>query len=220
MQQAQENMISKILQLPIFEAAWVLWLLVGLSVFSVAVILERVVFYKRQQGLRKKNLPANIETLLLGQNYASLEKPLSSSEDFSSKVVWAILKDRHLGAQASEEIMQAALKREKLRYDEHLHILATIGSNAPFIGLFGTVLGIVRAFRDLAGNIAEASSTVMAGISEALVATAIGLMVAIPAVVAYNYFKVKAQQAHTHAHVLANMALASIKASSSSHQKG
>ena len=69
-----------------------------------------------------------------------------------------------------------------------LSILATVGSNAPFLGLFGTVLGIIQAFNDLAENTAEASEAVMAGISEALVATAIGLLVAIPAVVLYNGF--------------------------------
>jgi biopolymer transport protein ExbB len=69
-----------------------------------------------------------------------------------------------------------------------LSFLATVGSNAPFIGLFGTVLGIIQAFHDLAANTSEASEAVMAGISEALVATAVGLLVAIPAVVLYNFF--------------------------------
>ena len=67
--------------------------------------------------------------------------------------------------------------------------MGSTGSNAPFIGLFGTVLGIIKAFADLANATDEAASSVMAGISEALVATAIGLLVAIPAVVLYNYFK-------------------------------
>jgi biopolymer transport protein ExbB len=70
--------------------------------------------------------------------------------------------------------------------------LGTLGNNAPFIGLFGTVLGIIRAFADLAvANKAgtNTAGTVMAGISEALVATAVGLFVAIPAVLAYNIFQ-------------------------------
>ena len=72
--------------------------------------------------------------------------------------------------------------------DRGLAVLATVGSNAPFVGLFGTVLGIIQSFHDLAVNTAEASEAVMGGISEALVATAVGLMVAIPAVVLYNTF--------------------------------
>jgi biopolymer transport protein ExbB len=66
--------------------------------------------------------------------------------------------------------------------------LATVGSNAPFVGLFGTVLGIMRAFHDLSLKSADAMEAVMAGIAEALVATAVGLFVAIPAVVLYNLF--------------------------------
>jgi biopolymer transport protein ExbB len=88
--------------------------------------------------------------------------------------------------------MDAELVRQRLRYDSNLIFLGTLGNNAPFIGLFGTVLGIIKAFRDLA--LAEASTgtsaqVVMSGISEALVATAVGLGVALPAVVAFNYFK-------------------------------
>src|SRR4029450_12485562 len=75
------------------------------------------------------------------------------------------------------------------RYEKRLNFLATLASNAPYIGLFGTVLGIVRSFRDLAANMAEASAAVMAGIDEALIATAVGLLVAIPAVIAFNVFK-------------------------------
>ena len=81
--------------------------------------------------------------------------------------------------------------RERLRLERRLPFLATLGSNGPFVGLFGTVLGIIKAFHDLAataGTAGAGASTVMAGISEALVATAIGLLVAIPAVVAFNYF--------------------------------
>ena len=87
-----------------------------------------------------------------------------------------------------EAATEGAKAREKLRLERNLAFLATLGSNAPFVGLFGTVLGIIKAFHDLAGNQAGGPSVVMAGISEALVATAVGLMVAIPAVVAFNYF--------------------------------
>ena len=77
--------------------------------------------------------------------------------------------------------------RQKL--DQGLMILGTLGNNAPFIGLFGTVLGIIIAFRELALNPQGGASVVMRGISEALIATAVGLIVAIPAVIAYNIFQ-------------------------------
>lgn len=76
----------------------------------------------------------------------------------------------------------------KLSLEKRLGILATFGNNAPFIGLFGTVLGIIQAFHDLGRASEFGVRVVMAGISEALVATALGLFVAIPSVIAYNYF--------------------------------
>jgi biopolymer transport protein ExbB len=84
--------------------------------------------------------------------------------------------------------MQAEKTRWRRTAERNLIILGTLGNNVPFIGLFGTVLGVIKAFDDLKRTTADSASLVMAGIAEALVATAIGLLVAIPAVVAYNYF--------------------------------
>jgi biopolymer transport protein ExbB len=97
------------------------------------------------------------------------------------------------GDAAVEKAVQSTIDRRRLEYEQWLFILGTLGNNAPFIGLFGTVLGIIRAFADLAvankGGGASTAASVMAGISEALVATAVGLFVAIPAVVAFNIFQ-------------------------------
>jgi len=76
----------------------------------------------------------------------------------------------------------------RLSLESHLGILATFGNNAPFIGLFGTVLGIIQAFHTIGSNNAFDVQPIMQGISEALIATATGLFVAIPCVIAYNYF--------------------------------
>jgi len=86
------------------------------------------------------------------------------------------------------EAMELAGRRELLKLEKSLGILGTIGSTAPFIGLFGTVLGIIRAFSDLAIAQGASPAAVADGIAEALIATAAGLFVAVPAVVAYNYF--------------------------------
>ena len=93
------------------------------------------------------------------------------------------------GHTATAEAMAAARSRERLALERRLGILGTLGNNAPFIGLFGTVLGIIKAFADLAKNQGGGAAVVMAGIAEALVATAVGLLVAIPAVVAFNIFQ-------------------------------
>jgi biopolymer transport protein ExbB len=100
------------------------------------------------------------------------------------------------GEQAVEEMMASRKVAERLRFEKYLMILGTMGNNAPFFGLFGTVLGIIKAFHELgqAGGNAAGATTVMSGISEALVATAMGLLVAIPAVIAYNYFNKKVKE--------------------------
>ena len=89
----------------------------------------------------------------------------------------------------TERFWPPSLGRERLVLERRLTFLGTLGNNAPFIGLFGTVLGIIRAFHDLSLGSMKGHTSVMAGISEALVATAIGLFVAIPAVMAFNYFQ-------------------------------
>ncbi len=90
--------------------------------------------------------------------------------------------------EGSQRAMRVALAREEDRLEQHLSFLATVGSTSPYIGLFGTVWGIMNAFRSL-GNVHQATLGMVApGIAEALIATAMGLFAAIPAVVAYNRF--------------------------------
>src|SRR3954464_12253293 len=90
---------------------------------------------------------------------------------------------------AVAEAISSIIEKRRLQYEQGLFILGTLGNNAPFVGLFGTVLGIIRAFADLSMSNKAGAQTVMAGISEALVATAVGLFVAIPAVLAFNVFQ-------------------------------
>ena len=119
------------------------------------------------------------------------QKEIEPFKGVEALVLRRSLQSAERGAGAVEEVMDGALSMERVRMERGLTFLGTVGANAPFIGLLGTVLGIIRAFRDLSSSIGEAqgASAVMAGLSEALVATAAGLFVAIPAVVAYNYFQ-------------------------------
>ena len=87
-----------------------------------------------------------------------------------------------------QRALRVAISREEERLETHLPFLATVGSTSPYIGLFGTVWGIMNAFRGLAGVNQASLAVVAPGISEALVATAIGLFAAIPAVIAYNRY--------------------------------
>ena len=114
---------------------------------------------------------------------------------------------RGRGADAVSEAMASAKSRLRLDLERNLGVLGTLGNNAPFIGLFGTVLGIIKAFADLARNQGGGAAAVMAGISEALVATAVGLLVAIPAVVAFNYFQGRVRRALGRVDAMAHLIL-------------
>lgn len=156
-------MISKLfLGFTLLGAQWVLWVLILLSIVSIALIFERWAYFRTAS----KSLESQISDAL---------KPLSQQERLVR------------GTFLSESI----LADTRLNAERRLSWLATIGSNAPFVGLFGTVLGIIKAFHDLSQQGTQGSTVVSSGISEALVATAVGLFVAIPAVVGYNIFQRK-----------------------------
>jgi biopolymer transport protein ExbB len=116
---------------------------------------------------------------------------LAAGDAMEAEVVRVAARVSGSGQEAVEKAVASTIDRRRLEYEKWLFVLGTLGNNAPFIGLFGTVLGIIRAFADLAAHPAAAAgaSTVMTGISEALVATAVGLFVAIPAVLAYNIYQ-------------------------------
>lgn len=169
-------------------SAWVLWLLAGLSVLCLAVTFERGIFalLNRTPG---QALRDSLHHFSQTADTNELVDRLGTLRGAEARVLSSGARVAHRGVESVEEAITATMTRERLRMDRGLVILGTVGANAPFIGLFGTVLGIIKAFHDLAENQAEAASAVMAGISEALVATAIGLLVAIPAVVLYNGFQ-------------------------------
>jgi biopolymer transport protein ExbB len=205
-------MVQTLFNATLVGAEWVLWLLLGLSLVSVAIILQRgLVFFLNRRA--DPGLSARLDAALLRDDLdaarAVLEKHARSVE---ARVSLAALDSAHLGVGAVEEKVIAARNTERARLERHVSVLGTIGSNAPFIGLFGTVLGIIRAFHDLSLGSKEGAAAVMAGISEALVATAVGLMVAIPAVVAFNVFKRMVQARLQSADTLTRSIFAHLKA--------
>ena len=205
-----QSLVQTLLKLPVFRSEWVLYLLIALSVISVGVMLERWIFYRR----RKLDIDAMREALqrnLDRGNFAGAAKALADKDALETNVVLVGLQAYEKGPESVEDLIAGALGREKGRYEKRLDFLATLASNAPYIGLFGTVLGIVRSFRDLAANMADASSAVMAGIAEALIATAVGLLVAIPAVVAFNVFKGRVRTSVTDCQMLARILLSHLK---------
>lgn len=201
-----------LLKLTYLGAEWILWLLVALSVLSIALIFERWFYFWRtgvdaeelgvrlQEDLRKGDLPAAWQLVKDTHAYA-----------IECGVVAAGLVHARNGARACGEAMLSAKARMRPALDANLSILATIGSNAPFVGLLGTVLGIIKAAHEM--NVAAGGhdpAKVMSGVFEALVATAVGLFVAIPAVVAYNLFERKVRKRLAQVDSLAHLVLANL----------
>lgn len=204
------DVVRQLLDLRLFHAGWVLWLLRSLSVLSVGVMIERWLFFT------KRRIDVNAVERAFGaaldqRDYKAAGTVLERFDTLETNVVLSALRKHAQGPESVEDILQGILPKERERYDARLDFLATLASNAPFIGLFGTVLGIIRAFKDLAGNAQQAQSAVMEGVAEALVATAVGLLVAIPAVVAFNVFKRRVKLATNNAHLLSRVLLAHLK---------
>jgi biopolymer transport protein ExbB len=192
-----------------FGASWVMWLMLGLSVISVAIILERAWFFwslRDDLAVLQRDLRTALDT-----STDAAKKRMEASPSAEAAVVLAGLAMADRGPKAAEEAMAGAQALQRMKLERRLAYLGTLGNNAPFIGLFGTVIGVIGAFDALgqqaavpaaqAAQAAMAPQSVMSSIAEALVATAVGLLVAIPAVASNNYFQrmIRATLANTEA---------------------
>lgn len=160
----------------------ILFSLIGMSIWSVSIMIDRRRVFRKEfrpeafVNLQKKLFDAKSRSAVLNE---------LKEDDFLNRVLSKSLQQAS-DVMTFEKAISGVVKSEKIQFEKGLSILATLGANAPFIGLFGTVLGIIRAFAYLGTQ--SGSSAVMSGVSQALYATAMGLLVAIPAVVANNYF--------------------------------
>jgi len=207
---AAEGLVQRLLSLPVFRSEWVLWLLLGLSLLSVAVMVERWFYYRRRK-LDFEGLKDEFSKELDKGDFDAAAKLLAKHDTLETNVTLAGLRGYDKGPESVEDLIAGAMTRGKNEYERRLSILATLASNAPYIGLFGTVLGIVRSFKEMSQDIANASAGVMAGIAEALVATAVGLLVAIPAVVFYNVFRGMVKDSVTNTEALTRVLMAELK---------
>lgn len=173
----------------------ILWLLLALSVVSIGLIIERW-FALRQVAIRSNRVKGRLRDALQSNNLDELEELGKDRDSLEGRAIAYGLRHVKESGSASglSEIFNSFALLERAALERSLNFLATVGSNAPFIGLLGTVLGIMKAFRDLSQNASAGNEAVMLGIAEALVATAVGLLVAIPAVIAYNYFSRQVRQ--------------------------
>ncbi len=210
-------MLSRLfLGLSLVGAEWVLYFLLLLSVVSIALILERLFYFWKAAASLGEFRSKLREKLASGkpQDVSQEIKRFVQAKgarftDLESATALALLEAKLAGesAESLQEAATDAMLRARLKWEGPLFILATIGSNAPFIGLFGTVLGIIRAFHDLSQQQGAGAQMVTGGISEALVATAVGLLVAIPAAVAFNFFQRRVKEAWVQAEALKSFML-------------
>jgi len=172
-----------------------LWLLLAASVLALVVAIERLIALWGMSE-RSRSLGEAIHKALLRGDVGAARIAAERSDAVAADIFLAGFErmDRAHGTS-----LEAAVERQRaqvgLKLRRNLWILATIGSITPFVGLFGTVAGIMRSFKDLGVNV-EAGGTggtgaVMSGISEALIATAVGILVAVQAMVFYNYFQAR-----------------------------
>jgi biopolymer transport protein ExbB len=211
-------------------AGWVLWFLGALSIFSAAIIVERWLHLRARRG-DLKQLAADLDGWLSRGEWEVASRELSRSTSVAATIAAAGRRLAERGPAAADKAMQSAVALVRTQLERGLTYLATVGNNAPFVGLLGTVIGVVHAFEELghgtphhgAGQVAQtvphlptpvagashvASEMVMASIAEALVATAVGLFVALPAVAAYNALQRRVTSLLNGTDVLSNLVLA------------
>ena len=180
-------LLERLNKVALLGSGWVLYLLLALSVLSFALIFDRILFFRANRS-RGAALRADLVRVLAAGAVEPVEKLLASEPSIEARVLAEGLKWRAGGPDAVQEAIQSALGSERPVLERGVAWLGTIGNNAPFVGLFGTVIGVIEAFHHLGaqGGKGGAMGNVMLGISEALIATGVGIFVAIPAVVAFN----------------------------------
>jgi biopolymer transport protein ExbB len=200
---------EKILGFTLLGSEWVLWLLIFLSLLSVTVMVERAIFLSSRR-VDFEAVAKELLGFLKNGDADGARKSLVGNRAPESQIASAGLEQYGRGSEAMSEAMASTKSRLRLDMERNLGVLGTLGNNAPFIGLFGTVLGIIKAFADLSRNQQGGAGAVMSGISEALVATAVGLMVAIPAVIAFNFFQGKVRASLGRVDAMAHLLLSAV----------
>lgn len=168
-------------------AEWVLYLLIVLSVASVGLMVERAIQFRKRRN-RLRDLEARVRSLVETGDESAWRQRMCEDQSAECRLVGRLVAVIDRKGRAPHGLIDSLSSEYREIMERYTSFLGTLGSNAPFIGLLGTVIGIIKAFDTLANNLGGGAGTVMSDISEALVATGMGLAVAIPAVIAYNQF--------------------------------
>ncbi|MGD9008762.1 MAG: MotA/TolQ/ExbB proton channel family protein [Desulfobacteraceae bacterium] len=185
-----------------YAARSILVLLFLLSFFSIAFFIERMIFFKKRFV---KDFDSVTEKIDNANSIGDLSAVLSAYRSAETDILLRAIDGRPLTSETFAQRVNGIFLPEKEKWARYSTFLGSVGSNAPFIGLLGTVFGVLKAFADLSLSTTGGPQIVMAGISEALIATAVGLLVAIPAVVFFNLCKVRVKKSVTHLHSLVEL---------------
>lgn len=170
-----------------FTASPISLVLVGLSMITLAVAMERAYYYWKRNGDPDETMERAKKKINAG-DLREAKWACENSTHPMGPVAAEIFSTKSEHSSPLEERMQIALSRQKMLLERNLSVLGTMAAVAPLIGLLGTVWGIMRAFYDMAQTGSAAPSVVAAGVAEALITTAIGLIIAVPALMLYNHF--------------------------------
>lgn len=208
-------LITSLEKFALMGATWVLYVLVGMSMLSIGIMFERWIYFRQHSGSVDDLAEKLLNALKKGDRRAA-EALLKGSKSLEAEVLLPVLGWLDGGPDSVSEALEASLIRKRADLERGLTWLGTLGNNAPFLGLFGTVIGIIQAFHMLgasgAGGNQAAMGNVIVAISEALIATGVGLVVALPAVVGYNLTQKRVSNVENNVQQIGKQLLALLKA--------
>ncbi len=206
-------LIERLSKIAALGSTWVLYLLLALSVVLFTLALERWIFFARRSD-DLDSLAARFSAALEIEDFDGARQVLRKSKAIEATIVLEALRWVHGGPRALADALDASLAKARGQLTRSSYLFGTLGNNAPFVGLLGTVIGVIDAFHQL-GEVGQnhgAMGNVMTGIAEALIATGVGLFVALPAVVVYNLIQKKIGEVETGVQVLGKLVGAFVEA--------
>jgi biopolymer transport protein ExbB/biopolymer transport protein TolQ len=202
-----QQLVDRLQRVASGGGGWVLWLMLSLSVISIAIMAERLIFFATKRD-DIDVLTKRLIALLREEKRKEAENLLAASKSIEAAILKPCLEWTEHGPDAFREVVDAELTKARRDLERGTTFLGTIGNNGPFIGLVGTVLGVIQAFQQLGNQSKDAMGNVMVGIAEALIATGVGLFVAIPAVVAFNVVNRSITNVESNVNVMAKYVIA------------
>jgi biopolymer transport protein ExbB/TolQ len=211
-----QQLIERLQRVASGGGGWVLWVMILLSVVSVAIMAERLLFFTSHRD-NIDALTDKLIKLLRESDKDGAKALLRKSKSIEAAVLLPCLDWTDSGPDAFREVVDAEMTKQKRVLERGTTFLGTVGNNGPFIGLVGTVLGVIQAFQQLGNQSKDAMGNVMVGIAEALIATGVGLVVAIPAVVAFNIVGKAISNVESNVTVMGKYVAAQLLAAASTH---